>query len=194
MHKPNFPSQIEALQEEILHLKAQIALLQTELACRDQQNEEEEEQDPTSFEEIEEEEQQEETAEIHTPSKNEDNENDKSIHTSEEFCDPVESQQINEFSKITTAQCIKTNNVICSPTKHSLPTKRPLVVGNNYRTTNIFEQPITKVAERVKLKRTMEDNFITGTDLTSSAVSTPKIFFRGWVIHILTLILPDTHD
>jgi hypothetical protein len=162
MSKPNHPSQLQALQEEILQLKAQIALLQTELSCRDQQND----QEPTSFEEIDEEDPQDETAEAHTPSKE-----------NEDFCEPIEilESQPNEFSKITTAQCIKTNNVICSPTKHSLPTNRAVVVGNNYKAGNIFEQPVTKVAERVKLKRTMEDNFITGTDLTSSGIYTTEV-------------------
>ena len=36
---PNYSSQIQCMQEEILHLRAQIALLQSELACRDYTNE-----------------------------------------------------------------------------------------------------------------------------------------------------------
>lgn len=180
---PNYSSQIQGLQEEILHLRAQIALLQSELSSyvpkeyNEHINDEEEEF--VEYEEGEEEETQENNEIMKssiTNQKTEDNENDKSIYTSEEQGETVEIEALqlsSEFTKITTAQCRKTNNVVCSPSKHSLPTSRPAALGNSYKTTNAhtFEQPIAKIAERVKLKRTMEDNFIAGNELTSSGVS-----------------------
>ena len=43
-------------------------------------------------------------------------------------------------------------------------------------TTNTFEMPVTKVAERVRLKRTMEDDqHITGNELAKSEVSLVEI-------------------
>lgn len=177
---PNYSSQIQGLQEEILHLRAQISLLQSELSSytpkyNEQANEDEE---YIEYEEAEGEEIQEGNENIKTSiisKKTEDNENDKSIYNSEDQCETLEIealqlQQPTEFTKITTAKFQKTNNVVCSPSKHS-HTSRPVILGNSYKTSNTFEQPIAKIAERVKLKRTMEDNFIAGNELTSSGVS-----------------------
>ena len=44
----NYPAQIQGLQEEILHLRSTVALLQSELACRDQEVEDYE-RDEVSF-------------------------------------------------------------------------------------------------------------------------------------------------
>lgn len=177
---PNFSSQIQGLQEEILHLKGQIALLQSELSSytpkfNDLANEGEAEY----VEYVQEEEEiQENNDQIQSSIDIENTkDNDKSVCTSEGQCETVEiealqlqQQQTSEFTKITTAQCRKTNNVVCSPSKHSLPTSRPTILGSNYKTSNTFEQPVAKIAERVKLKRTMEDNFIAGNELTGSGV------------------------
>lgn len=169
---PNYSSQIQGLQEEILHLRAQIALLQSELACRDH-----------SHEKI--------SGDYHDDGfvqncdncKNEENENDKSNYTSDDLCetadifDIVQQQpthdQLNEFSRLTIAQCRQTSNlIVASPKSIQLRStssfKQP--------TTNTFEMPVTKVAERVRLKRTMEDDqHITGNELSKSEVSLVEI-------------------
>lgn len=162
---PNYSSQIQCMQEEILHLRAQIALLQSELACRDYTHGKvtEDECDDHNC----------------TDCKNEENENDKSNYTSDDLCetadifDVVQQQQqpassasphdqLNEFARLSITQCRKATSpgqtqMKCSSFKPSL---------------NNFEMPIPKVAERVKLKRTMEDSHhITGNELTSKDVS-----------------------
>lgn len=170
---PNYSSQIQGLQEEILHLRAQIALLQSELACRDH-----------SHEKI--------SGDYHDDGfvqncdncKNEDNENDKSNYTSDDLCetadifDIVQQQQphqqpthdqLNEFSRLTIAQCRKTSNLIVASPKS---TQLRSTSSFKQPTTNTFEMPVTKVAERVRLKRTMEnDQHITGNELSKSEVS-----------------------
>lgn len=163
---PNYSSQIQCMQEEILHLRAQIALLQSELACRDYTHEKvtDECEDQNC-----------------TDCKNEENENDKSNYTSDDLCetadifDVVQQQQpastasaqdqLNEFSRLSISQCRKPNNLSASsPKQTQLRSFKP--------STNSFEMPVPKVAERVKLKRTMEDNHhITGNELTSKDVS-----------------------
>lgn len=158
---PNYSSQIQGMQEEILHLRSQIALLQSELACRDYTHgkvtDECDDQNCTDC-------------------KNEDNENDKSNYTSDDLCEtadifdvvqqqqPVSSasaqEQLNELSRLSISQCRKAT----SP-------KQTQLRGNSLKPmTNSFELPVTKVAERVKLKRTMEDH-IMGNELTSKDVS-----------------------
>lgn len=157
---PNYSSQIQCMQEEILHLRAQIALLQSELACRDYTNEKvtEDECDDQNC----------------TDCKNE--ENDKSNYTSDDLCetadifDVVQQQQqqlpiqepLNEFSRLSISQCRK------DPSPKSTQLR-----NNSFKpSTNTFEPPVSKVAERVKLKRTMEDSHhITGNELTSKEVS-----------------------
>jgi len=154
---PHYSSQIQCMQEEILHLRAQIALLQSELACREshgkvtEDDEEEEDQNCTDC-------------------KNEDNENDKSNYTSDDLCETADifdvvhqlqpppppsaaQDQLNEFSRLSIEKCQR-------KTSHN----------HNYKSS--FEMPVPKIAERVRLKRTMEENqnFITGPELTSKDV------------------------
>lgn len=161
---PNYSSQIQCMQEEILHLRSQIALLQSELACRDY-----------THGKVTEDECEDQNC---TDCKNEDNENDKSNYTSDDLCetadifDVVQQQQpastasaqdqFNEFSRLSISQCRKAP----SP-------KQTQLRSNNFKASpNSFEMPIPKVAERVKLKRTMEDHqHITGNELTSKDVS-----------------------
>lgn len=158
---PNYSSQIQCMQEEILHLRAQIALLQSELACREYGHTDKDER-------ITEDEDQ-----NCTDCKNDDN--DKSNYTSDDLCetadifDVVQSQhppsasiaqeQLNEFSRLSIAHCRKT--AIHVPTSP----KQSLIKASN-------QTPVPKVAERVKLKRTteMDNQHITGVELTSKDV------------------------
>ena len=156
---PNYSSQIQCMQEEILHLRAQIALLQSELACRDYTHGKvtEDECDDQNC----------------TDCKNEENENDKSNYTSDDLCetadifDVVQQQQpaptaSDEFARLSITQCRKTSS----------PGQTQMRCSSFKPSTNSFEMPIPKVAERVKLKRTMEDNHhIKGNELTSKDVS-----------------------
>lgn len=159
---PNYSSQIQCMQEEILHLRSQIALLQSELACRDYTHGKvtEDECDDQNC----------------TDCKNEDNENDKSNYTSDDLCETADifdvvqqqqpasaasaQEQLNELSRLSISQCRKATS----------PKQTQLRSGGFKPMTNSFELPVTKVAERVKLKRTMEDH-IMGSELTSKDVS-----------------------
>lgn len=161
---PNYSSQIQCMQEEILHLRAQIALLQSELACRDYTHGKvtEDECDDQNC----------------TDCKNEENENDKSNYTSDDLCetadifDVVQQQQpssahdqLNEFSRLSLSHCRKTTS----------PKQTQMRCSSFKSPSNNFEMPVPKVAERVKLKRTMEDNnHIMGNELTSRDVSFTK--------------------
>lgn len=168
---PNYSSQIQCMQEEILHLRAQIALLQSELACRDY-----------THGKVTEDECEDQNC---TDCKNEENENDKSNYTSDDLCetadifDVVQQQQppastasahdqLNEFSRLSISHCRKAGNVpMESP-------KQTQLRSNNFKPApNNFESPVPKVAERVRLKRTMEDSHhhIMGNELTSKDVS-----------------------
>lgn len=158
---PNYSSQIQVMQEEILHLRAQIALLQSELACRDY-----------THGKVTEDECEDQNC---TDCKNEGDENDKSNYTSDDLCetadifDVVQQQQptssheqLNEFSRLAISQCRQAT----SPKHTQMRTGSFKPIESNY------EMPVPKVAERVKLKRTMEDSHhIMGSDLTSKDVS-----------------------
>lgn len=157
---PNYSSQIQVMQEEILHLRAQIALLKSELACRDYTHEkatEDECEDQNC-----------------TDCKNEENENDKSNYTSDDLCEtadifdvqqqqPASShEQLNEFSRLSISQCRQATS----------PKQTQMRLGSFKPMESNYEMPVSKVAERVKLKRTMEDNHhIMGNELTSKDVS-----------------------
>lgn len=160
---PNYSSQIQCMQEEILHLRAQIALLQSELACRDY-----------THEKVTEDECEDQNC---TDCKNEENENDKSNYTSDDLCETADifdvvqqqqppaalsaQEQLNEFSRLSLSHC---RNTSATSPKQTQVRSRP--------SPSSFEMPVSKVAERVKLKRTMEENHhITGNDLTSKDVS-----------------------
>lgn len=154
---PNYSSQIQCMQEEILHLRSEIALLQSELACRDYTHGKvtEDECDDQNC----------------TDCKNEENENDKSNYTSDDLCetadifDVVQQQQpvpSEEFARLSITQCRKATS----------PGQTQMRCSSFKPSTNTFEMPVPKIAERVKLKRTMEDNHhhITGNELTSKDV------------------------
>jgi hypothetical protein len=184
-HKQSSPSlliQVEELQEEIVHLRAQIALLKTELVCRDKHNED----DTESIKE----DAREECASIDLLKNDERNgilANTSDLCDQNDITNEVQPQtDQSDFFKVTTAQCRKTSNVICSPTMHSMPSDRVLV-GNNCK--NAAEQPVSKIAERVKLRKTMENNWLSGSDLTSSQIQTTEI-----AEHLVAdLILPDSN-
>jgi hypothetical protein len=160
---PNYSSQIQCMQEEILHLRAQIALLQSELACRDY-----------THEKVTEDECEDQNC---TDCKNEENENDKSNYTSDDLCETADifdvvqqqqppssacaNEQLNEFSRLAISQCRQTTS----------PKQTQMRMSSFKPATNTFDMPVPKVAERVKLKRTMEDNnHIMGNELTSKDV------------------------
>ena len=158
---PVFTSQIQCMQEEILHLRAQVALLQSELACRDYVNEK-----VTTEEDCED--------QNCTDCKNE--ENDKSNYASDDLCetadifDVVQQQQtsttaaiqeheLNELSQLSISQC--------QPA--ATPKQTKLRQNNSKPPSNTFEP---KIAERVKLKRAMEDDHhhVTGSDFIGNDV------------------------
>lgn len=123
---PHYSSQIECLQEEVLQLRAQISLLQAEIACRDCSI------DKTHDSNIE-----------NYQCKEEGIDNDKSNYTSDDLCETADIYDVNELSKLAITE---QQNCQCGI-------------------------PVAKIAERVKLKRTMEENFIANLDIASKDVS-----------------------
>lgn len=142
---PHYSSQIECLQEEVLQLRAQIALLQSEIACRDCSIDRGHDLMIENYRCKEEEEA---------------NDIDKSNYTSDDLCETadiydvaINDHQLNDISRltITEQQC------------H-------------------FDVPVTKVAERVKLKRTMEENFISNLDIASKDVNCEVLYILKFLI------------
>lgn len=111
--------QIEALQEEILHLRAQVALLQAQLASHGD-----------------------------IPINNQENESihdNKSNYTSDDLCETADIFDVENDQK-----------------------------GENSGKKKQEPPPVSKVAERVKLRRTTDENYITGPEIVQNEVfSTP---------------------
>lgn len=115
--------QVQSLQEEILELRAQIALLQSEIACRDHFIEKVSNSEEFDFK------QKEEDSKFIIDHCEKVHENEKQT---------VDEDRQNEM-------------------KH-LSVLRTTMLGNVTDSTKNFETPVMKVAERVKLKRTANDN------------------------------------
>lgn len=184
--------QVSLLQEEVLHLRAQIALLQSQLANRENMNYcednddylitsglaqgEEEEEDCPDYDDV---------NSIH----------EKSNYTSDDLCETADIYDVtkndhiklhkddldeSEFSKLAKAECKKTSSIAISPSKCISPVNR-LVLENSIGSLNQSQYkksslPIAKMAERVKLRRTVEDKHITGSDISNNGV--PIINFQ----------------
>jgi hypothetical protein len=163
----NFSSQVQCMQEEILQLRAQVALLQSELACREY-----------TFDKV----KATEDRKYDSEWKNED-ENDKSNYTSDDLCETAdifdvikqqESQsitssfppdQLQEFSQLSISRI--------APNQMQINDINVLRATHN----QLVEAPIAKVAERVKLKRTTDDNFISTNELTDKDVCSQSHVF-----------------
>lgn len=161
----NFSSQVQCMQEEILQLRAQVALLQSELACREY-----------TFDKV----KATEDRKYDSEWKNED-ENDKSNYTSDDLCETAdifdvikqqESQsitssfppdQLQEFSQLSISRI--------APNQMQINDINVLRATHN----QLVEAPIAKVAERVKLKRTTDDNFISTNELTDKDIFTTEV-------------------
>jgi hypothetical protein len=169
---PNYSSQIQCMQEEILQLRSQIALLQSELACREYIHEKAKTRDDDDHQNCE--------------CKNEDNENDKSNYTSDDLCETADifdvvkqhqqtispfPNQLNEFAHLSISDCHKSN--VMTPVK-SNNVNKPL--------NQDFEMPIPKVAERVKLKRAMEESMVTSNEMSGKDASFTLLFFNKKLI------------
>lgn len=150
---PAMSTQMQALQEEILHLRAQVALLQSQLAAshdlmpvNTQVHDENQQQDDTNVDDAE-----------------------LDDYTSDDLCETAdifdveqrqdgEQPQLSEdFTKL--SKCKKTTASIS-----------PIITSsyNNMSFRNESSVPVAKVAERVRLRRTTEEKHITGTDITTS--------------------------
>lgn len=162
----NFSSQVQCMQEEILQLRAQVALLQSELACREYTFDKVKATDDRD-------------RKYDNEWKNED-ENDKSNYTSDDLCetadifDVIKQQenqsitssfppdQLQEFSQLSISRI--------APNQMQINDINVLKATHN----QLVEVPIAKVAERVKLKRTTDDNFISTNELTDKDVCRHK--------------------
>lgn len=146
----NYSSQIQCMQEEILQLRAQVALLQSELACQETKLPDHDRKYDSDW-------------------KAED-ENDKSNYTSDDLCetadifDVIKQQDtasyphdpLQEFSQLSISK---------------IPVSQSHMNSNVLKSAQVADLPVPKLAERVKLKRTNEENFLSTTELTDKEVS-----------------------
>lgn len=157
----NYSSQVQCMQEEILQLRAQVALLQSELACREYSIDKVKVPDDRKYD---------------TEWKNED-ENDKSNYTSDDLC---ETADIFDVIKQQENQSLSSS----FPPEHQLKEFSQLSISkipsnqSQINSINVLKSahstadaPVPKIAERVKLKRTNEDSFISTNELTDKDVS-----------------------
>lgn len=129
--------QIEALQEEILHLRAQVALLQSQLATHGDMV-------PLNLHE-------------HPEGDNESIHDNKSNYTSDDLCETADIFDVENDKKVD------------DPKVNQAGRKKSGEVK-----TSVDQPPVSKVAERVKLRRTTDENYITGSDMVQNdGFSTP---------------------
>lgn len=130
--------QIESLQEEILHLRAQVALLQSQLATH------------VGGGDI-----QVPSLGLNKTNREGDNESihdNKSNYTSDDLCETADIFDVENDKKVE----VKESRKKTGEGKH------------------VDQAPVSKVAERVKLRRTTDENCITGSDIVQNEVfSTP---------------------
>jgi PDZ domain of MCC-2 bdg protein for Usher syndrome len=183
---PGFSTQMQALQEEIFHLRAQVALLQSQLAScsRDEENLL---MTATGHQYAYDEEQLDE--------EEADGDDEKSNHTSDDLCETADIFEITnerrgdakdstnepgdddvgavvqdgDFLRQTKAHSRRTNNVSLPLSKGSTPKNQPP------QKTSSTEQPITKMAERVKLRRTVEEMQVNDSNFMTTGIHTTEI-------------------
>lgn len=157
----NYSSQLQCMQEEILQLRAQVALLQSELACREY-----------SFDKAK------VPGDDHRKYENEwknEDENDKSNYTSDDLCetadifDVIKPQDAQSSFPVDQLQELSQLSISKIPTHQTQINDINNVVLKS-QTAHNLETPVPKVAERVKLKRTTDDNFISTNELTDKDV------------------------
>lgn len=175
------------MHEEILHLRGQVALLQSQLASdRDKHDDDQNEGSPNDVDPVQ-----------LSPRNN-------SAYTSDDLCETAEifevpSQTVatagagNEdmdYIRHTTAKYTKTNKVQLDPSSRGISPVVQLYgsissLNKPHQSTSSphqqsrqhsNEMPIAKMAERVRLRRTIEEHHIPGTDLmNTSAIYTTEI-------------------
>ena len=162
------------MHEEILHLRGQVALLQSQLASdRDQCDKE-----------------------LETTS-NLDNDNapansprERSNYTSDDLCETAEIFEVAalvadenyDYVRHSTAKCTKTSKISLQPLSRGISpvvqmygSISSLNKPQLHQKSLTAEQPISKMAERVRLRRTVEQSHITGTDIMNTGICTTEI-------------------
>lgn len=159
--------QLQAMHEEILHLRGQVALLQSQLASdRDKLDEDHNEILNTGNDQL-----------PLSP-------RERSNYTSDDLCETAEIFEVphaadQDFIKQSTAKYTKTNKVTLTSSRGVLPVVQLFGSINSLNKPQLkslsAETPVSKMAERVRLRRTIEEHHITGTDIMNSGICTTEI-------------------
>lgn len=183
--------QLQAMHEEILYLRSHMALLQNKLASMQDHIEDEEPNIDVDLLE-------------NLPS----SPKERSNYTSDDLCETAEifesapahddndAQNRNsddqEFVKHCVAKNTKTNKIALAPLKGvSVPVQLygslSSLNGQNLQQKSVStDMPVSKMAERVRLRRTVEEQHITGPDIMNTGICTTEI-----AEHLVSGLLPD---
>lgn len=159
--------QVQAMHEEILHLRGQVALLQSQLASdRDKLDDDHNEILHTGHDQV-----------ALSP-------RERSNYTSDDLCETAEIFEVplttdQDFIKQSTAKYTKTNKVTLPSSRGVSPVVQLFGSINSLNKPQLkslsAETPVSKMAERVRLRRTIEEHHITGTDIMNSGICTTEI-------------------
>lgn len=159
--------QVQAMYEEILHLRGQVALLQSQLASdRDKLENDHNEilntgHDPVAL----------------SP-------RERSNYTSDDLCETAEIFEVphaldQDFIRQSTVKHTKMNKVALPSSRGVSPVVQLFSSINSLNKPQLkslsAETPVSKMAERVRLRRTIEEQHITGTDIMNSGICTTEI-------------------
>lgn len=178
------------MHEEILYLRSHMALLQNKLASvQDDIDDEEPNLEVDLLENL-----------PSSPKERSNYTSDDLCETAEIFESPViddhdaqdKTIDDNDFVCHPTAKHTKTNQIALAPLKGvSVPVQiygsLSSVTGPNMQQKSLSsEMPVSKMAERVRLRRTVEERHITGPDLMTTGLCTTEI-----AEHLVSGLLPD---
>lgn len=182
--------QLQAMHEEILYLRSHMALLQNKLASMQDNIEDEEPNIDVDLLD-------------NLPS----SPKDRSNYTSDDLCETAEifespaneendaqnrASEDQEFVKHSVAKNTKTNKIALAPLKGvSVPVQLygslSSLNGQNLQHKSVStDMPVSKMAERVRLRRTVEEPHITGPDIMNTGICTTEI-----AEHLVSGLLPD---
>lgn len=182
--------QLQAMHEEILYLRSHMALLQNKLAAfQDDIGDDEPNIDVDLLENL-----------PLSPK-------ERSNYTSDDLCETTEifespandaidtpnrENDDDEFVRHLIAKKTKTNKIALQPLKGvSVPVQLygslSSLNGHNLQQKSLStDMPVSKMAERVRLRRTVEEPHITGPDIMSTGICTTEI-----AEHLVSGLLPD---
>lgn len=176
-------TQIEVLQEEVFHLKAQIALLESQLASNNEESTPEAQQDESkddgskgnhnngNYKDV---------KKLNCCYNNYKTDDNEKIHTKELI--------LNSSEMI--AVCLNSSAIKQSTTKY-LSNQNIIMSQDNYQRqikNSTSDAPVPKMAERVKLRRTTEEQNLTGSNLLNTGIQKTEL-----VEHLVSGMVPSNN-